>query len=152
MIDDPRVNLDFNSIRLLNFTVFKILFVLPIQLLYRLRSNLRIGVFPIWLIRNPKFFKKFDQHRLMWFQHRLGCKVCNPQLLNYSKQINFLVQFICRSFKKLAVEFVLFCAATTAQNKTPKVFWLVHEVLSHLKLIDQEIISLIGISIWIGCV
>jgi hypothetical protein len=44
------------------------------------------------------------------------------------------------------VEFLFLSATTTAQNKTPKVFWLVHEVLSHPELNKRIIIiSLLGI-------
>ena len=129
MIYNPWVNLDFNTICLLYEVVFKMLLVLPVQFRYRVRSTLRsTPIILTGIIRNPELFKPLDQHGLVWFQNRLGCKVCYSQLLNYWKQINFLVKFICRPFEKLAVEFFIFSATTTAQNKTPKVFWLVHEV------------------------
>ena len=83
MIDDSRVSLDFNSIRLYYIIVFKMLLVLPIHFPYRLCHSLLIPIILARLTRNPELFKPLDQHRLVWFQTSLGCKVRDPQLLYY---------------------------------------------------------------------
>ena len=59
------------------------LLFLLIQFPYRLFQTLHILIIVTRLIRNPELFKPLDQHRLVWFQTSLGCKVRDPQLLYY---------------------------------------------------------------------
>ena len=60
------------------------------------------------------FVKPFYQHLLVWLQYWSTCKFCNSQLLHNFENIDFRVESIFCSLKKLVAACWLTFAATTA--------------------------------------